>query len=239
MATSQSRREAAEGLLADLRHIVGERLRALTVYDAGSTNGGPADPEVAHTLALVERLSGDDLSRFAALMPDWRRRGLAVPILMTPAEFGRSLDAFPLEFNQILADHEPVAGAEAFEGLTVTREDLRRACETQTKSHLLHLRQGYLEAAGDTAAITRLVELSAAPLRALLVNIAQLKGRTVRDTPGLLDFVERELMLPADGLRAVLAPARQGRMDGPQTVDGFSEYLRDVESLASTVDKGL
>jgi hypothetical protein len=94
-------------------------------------------------------------------VPAWRRERLATPLILPEDEFRRSLDAFPLEFGEIVRVHERVFGDDPFAGIAVTREDLRRACETQIKSHLLHLREGYLESGGRPEAVAELVAASA------------------------------------------------------------------------------
>ena len=90
-------------------------------------------------------------------MAAWHDAGLATPLLLAAHEFGRSLDAFPLEFGAILADHVVVAGSDPFDGLRVDAADLRRACEVQARSHLLHLREGYLETRGRGDALADLI----------------------------------------------------------------------------------
>ena len=71
------------------------------------------------------------------------RRRARTPLLLAANELERSLDAFPREFGAILADHLVVAGSNPFDGLRVDPADVRRACEVQTRSHLLHLREGF------------------------------------------------------------------------------------------------
>lgn len=241
---TRSWREVAESLAADLRNLTGDRFRALVVYEAhGEWDdfGGddPSHGSLVHTLGLIDAFSADDLARCAALVPDWKRRGLDVPLLMSPEEFRRSLDVFPLEFSQILSNLRPVVGGDVLSGLSVSPEDFRRACESQVKSHLLHLREGYLEAGGSPAAVTELVLASAVPLRALLANLARLKGVRPGSATALLEFVERELKLSGEGLRPILLPARKGRLDGPQVFELYTEYVRAVEALATAVDEGL
>src|SRR6185295_16401084 len=111
--------------------------------------------------------------------------------------FERSLDAFPLEFGAIIADHAVVAGRDPFEGLAIEPADLRRACEVQARSHLLHLREGFLETQGRGDAIAVLVVRSAAPFAALLGSLARLQGLDPRDQAAAGRHAERELQLPA------------------------------------------
>src|SRR5204862_1473469 len=98
-----------------------------------------------HTLAVVESLTSDDLRACSGRVKGWHDAGLATPLVLAGHEFDRSLDVFPLEFGAILADHTIVSGANPFQQLTVDAADFRRAVEVQARSHLVHLREGYIE----------------------------------------------------------------------------------------------
>src|SRR5207302_8116570 len=118
-------------------------------------------------LALVASLSAADLDACAREVRAWHSHGLATPLILPAAEFRESLDAFPLEYGEILRAHEHVFGANPFATLTIAGGDLRRACETQVKSHLVHLREAYIDTGGRPHAIADLVR-SAAPAFAAL-----------------------------------------------------------------------
>lgn len=243
-------REAAEGLRRDLDGVVGSRLRSLVAYEThglvGDTVGSaPAAAETdirqegpLHTVAIVDSLGAEDLRRLAGLAPTWEKRRLAVPLFLAPREVGRSLDAFPLEFSQILARYVVVFGEDPFAGVRVEPNDLRRACETQVKSHALHLREGYLQSGGDATKVAELVAASAAPLRALLVNIARLHGAAPGSPDDLLAFLQQRFALSVDGLRPVLRLGTPGTaLRGPQVADVFPPYLQAIEDLAKLVDE--
>ena len=68
-------------------------------------------------LALVRRSRLDDLNACAARSAAWRSAGLATPLLLTRDDFARSLDAFPIEYGEIIASHELVVGRDPFDGL--------------------------------------------------------------------------------------------------------------------------
>ena len=245
MPSLRSWREAVDTLLADLRAVFDSRLRSLVVYEAHGTLGDAPAPEgvelrhedQVHTLVVVDGLSYADLARLAPLAAAWAKRGLAVPLVLGPNELGRSLDAFPLEFGQMIARHVVVAGEDPFVGLVVADADLRRACEAQARSHLLHLREGFIQSAGDPESLARLVSASAAPLRALLVNIAQLQGVNARTPDALLRFAEEHLETPAESIRPVLS------LKGSETVRAlevgafFPGHLKAVERVVALVDE--
>ena len=190
-----------------------------------------------HTLVVADGLSYTDLARLAPLAKTWAKQGLAVPLVLEPGELRRSLDAFPLEFSHMIARHLVVAGDDPFEGLVVEDDDIRRACETQARSHLLHLREGFIQTGGDPDALAKLVSASAVPLRALLVNIAQLQGVDARSTDALVRFVDERLGVPAESIRPALSENDSERFRALEVGAFFPAYLRAVERVVSVVDE--
>jgi len=205
------------GLTADLQRIFGPRLSSLVAYGEAD-----ADGEV-HTLALVDRVSFEDLAACAPLIRNWRRAGAAVPLLLSRDEFLRSLDVFPIEYGNIIAHHTVLFGANPFVGMTVSDSDLRRACEQQVKSHLIHLREGYLESGADAAALGRLISASAHSLRALAANLDRLDAG-VAARAGL-----------TSGLIAEVTAAGANTIAEPSAL--FSRYIVAVERLWQEVDR--
>src|SRR6185369_16171643 len=140
--------ETAHLVDRELREIFGPRLQSLIVYGAPSgehaTPGAHGHTEVpTRTMAVVERMTREDLRACAGRVAGWHAHGLATPLLVAAHEFDRSLDAFPLEFGAILADHVVVSGANPFAASRLDPADVRRACEVQARSHLLHPRRGH------------------------------------------------------------------------------------------------
>src|SRR5262245_31259161 len=177
----------------DLRGIFGPRLSSLTMYGRRSAShdgnshhtghGHHAAHPATHTLAIVEALSSADLRACAAHVDAWHEDGLATPLFISRNEFAASLDAFPLEFGGIIADHVVVYGKSPFDGLAVDPADLRRAVEVQARGHLLHLREGFVETRGRSDALAVLIVDSAHALGALLSSVARLERGA---TPGIL-----------------------------------------------------
>jgi hypothetical protein len=191
---------ATETLAAQLKDIFGDRLRMIAAFGGDS-----------NTCAIVETLTVADLDRCAALSAGWMRLRLEPPLLILVDELTRALDAFPLEFSEIIATRRLIFGADLFAGMSVPAGDLRRACEMQARGHLVHLREGYVEAAGDRKAVARLVSASVVAFRALLSNIARLDGCAVDELVNRLAI---------------------GDLD-----TGFPEALQAAERLVEYVDR--
>ena len=170
-------------LVSNLESVFRERLEAVVLYGAaahlpGSRAGGPRD--VAYTLAVVGSLSVTDLRACAALAPSWRAKRVATPLMLTPGNLRRSLDVFPLEFAEILAEHRVLHGKNPFAGLSVSRDDLRRACEVHARGHALHLREGYVESGADPRQLAQVIVHSAVPLASLLAGFSRARGNAGR-----------------------------------------------------------
>jgi hypothetical protein len=218
-------------LADDLRRVFGQRFVALVAY--GPRRGA----------AFATQIGPDDLDALAPLVETWHRDHLATPLVMTPDELRRSLDAFPLEFQTMLDSHVLIDGADPFAGVRIDTDDLRRACEVQAKSHVVHLRQGWLEAHGHSEELGHLAERSAGPFRALLAQAARLSGEPADTDDQIIAFAERAIHLPADLGRDLLHVLHVAQPDNPEAPASkarlaarLGEYLAATERLWALVD---
>lgn len=232
--------DAVHALDRELRDIFGARLQSLVVYGlhdqahaSRDADGHAAAP--TRTLAIVDKLTHDDLKACAARVGAWHDQGLATPLMFAAHEFDRSLDVFPLEFGAILADHGLVSGTNPFEALTVNRDDLRRACEVQARSHLLHLREGFLETRGRDDALSDLIVKSARPFAALLGSIARLEGHPAPNGVAAARHAEHILGAPG-ALSDVVHLADAHDLPSADARRLFAPYLDAVEKLVAYVD---
>jgi hypothetical protein len=240
--------DAVDTLKRELRQIFGARLQSLVAYGLHTNEAAGAHDRGAHagahahertltqTMAVVDTVAHDDLRACAERVASWHDVGLATPLLVAAHEFARSLDAFPLEFDAILADHVVVSGESPFNALKVDAADIRRACEVQARSHLLHLREGYLETRGRDDALAVLITRSAAPFAALLKSVARLQGLPTHDAAAAARHAERTLDVPGGIVTDVVKLANVGEISSAEATRLFPTYLDAVERLAKYVD---
>jgi len=224
--------DAVRELDRDLRQLFGNRLRSVVAY---APLGGTQAP--ASTMAIVDTLTGDDLRACAARMPAWSDAGLATPILVAEHEFGRSLDAFPFEFGGIMANHVLVSGTDPFAGLHVEPGDLRRACEIQARSHLLHLREGFLETEGRSDAAADLLSRSSRALAALLRGVSRLLGGPSERLEEAARHVEERIGVRPGSLGDVATHADGQPITPTRGRELFPAYLDGVTRLVNYVDR--
>lgn len=215
-------------VLDDLKTIFGPRLEAFVTYGPGVLP--------APSLALVTSLELADLSACAARVGRWQAGGAATPVVLTGHEFTRSLDAFPVEFGEIIAQHDTLHGADPFAGLSVAPGDLRRACEAQIRSLLLHIREDYMEAAGAHRAVAAVVVDSAADVRALLNLVARLDAQPDAERH-LASWAAERLGLDARVVSDILHLANDAEASGVDAGRLFPQYLAVTEQLARHIDE--
>ena len=247
MGNEAPRVAGMETPLDDLRGVFGRRFLSLVIYGRYGAGGhgsaealtatrSPGNAALVRTLAVVESIDAHDLRACASFAASWSKRGLAVPLVLTAEELVHSLDAFPLELNEIITHHVVVEGPSPFAGLSVKPDDLRRACEVQARSHLLHLRESYLESAGHPKAVAQLFLMSMQPFRLLLSNIAQLQGADAETADLLAPHFESTAGLPAGAVTQVLNAAETGSL-GPADAEAlFPIYLDLAERLVRYID---
>jgi hypothetical protein len=220
-------------LVDDLKSVFSNRLRAIVAY--GPHLDGDSEAPLA-CLALVSSLSLSDLEACARLSSRWHRAQLATPLVLPEEEFRRSLDAFPLEYGEIIRAHADVYGDDPFATTSIATEDLRRACETQVKSHLVHLRESFIESRGGPAEVAALVRTAAPAFAALLRNVARLSDVHTRDRQEATRHGARIAGIGDGVVTAVLALERRSGTPMADPAGIFPEYLAAVEQLARTVD---
>src|SRR5690606_25247154 len=87
-------RQALDRMAADLRRVFADRFIALVATTAHSG------------VAFVTAIQAGDLDALGPLSSTWERDALDPPLLLTPDELRRSLDAFPVEYRALLEKHE-------------------------------------------------------------------------------------------------------------------------------------
>jgi hypothetical protein len=227
---SDTERSALQGLAADLRRVFGPRLHSVAAYGLDGAGMGAG---LLHSLALVETLSFQDLAACAPLAESWRRRSLAVPLVLERDEFLRTLDVFPLEYGDIIAHHVLIAGPDPFAAARVSPADVRRACELSAKSHLIHLREAFMESGADPLAVGRLIAASAPSFTGLLRNIARLADD---DDADIAATAERQIGIPAGVVREVMSAGRGTQSTIAEPTALMARYIAAAERVWEYVD---
>jgi hypothetical protein len=155
-----------DDLVTQLRAAYGTYLSSVVLY--GSAAAGEHIPKQSdyNVLVLLDRIEPTTLAAASAVAQAWSDAGNPPPMTMTVGEWRRSSDVFPMEYADILDRHRVLHGTPPFDGISVTRENLRLQLEQQVLGKLLQLRQGALLAGTDGK---RQLELIGASLSTMMV----------------------------------------------------------------------
>jgi hypothetical protein len=202
-------RMTLDDFASQLRAALGDDLVSLLLY--GSTaRAGTREPDAANTLLIVRSVARL-FDRVAEPVQAWTKAGHPAPLVMTEQEWRDSVDAFPIEYEDIRATHRVLAGKDPWPGIRVRPEDARRQLEHELMGKLMHLRQAYAAAWGKPKRLAEIVRTTRAGFLTMLRAVLRLADppvagadeALVRDAAVLIGFAETGLTEPAAYLDAV------------------------------------
>lgn len=221
------------GFVRDLQEALGDALVSVSLYGSAAADDWVPGQSDVNTIVVVRAVSGRLLDVLAALLPPWRRRGFALPLVVDEEFLDRARDSFPMEFDDLRRAHRPLAGTDVLAGLTVDRAHLRRQCEQEARAKLLRLRALYLDAAARPEDLERLLTESLKSFLVILRHVLHLRGEHAPHGYDEVLTAGERLLGPLPAFRRVFEHRRRktrlGRAD-------FSHYLADAERVVASVD---
>lgn len=227
-----------DDLVTQLRAAYGSHLSSVVLY--GSAAAGEHIPKQSdyNVLVLLDRIEPGSLAAASAVALAWRDAGNPPPMTMTVEEWQRSSDVFPMEYADILDRHRVLHGAPPFEGISVSRENLRLQLEQQVLGKLLQLRQGALLAGTDGKRQLELITASLSTMMVLFRAVLRLHGEKPEgDNVRLAQRVAALAGLDASpferGVRHLRGEVKLSAADAGPVLAG---YLTGIERLDAYLD---
>ena len=219
----------------------GEQLEGLILY--GSAVRGEFIPGRSNLniLLLVSSYDSAVLKQYSALHRQWSKEQIVAPLFLTEKELPVSAGVFPLEFLEIQEQHRVLAGRDPFIGFHVKTDRLREAVVQGLMSHLLRLRQRYVEGNGGEAATAILLPLSITSTIPLLRGIQRLLGRPVLShSDAVIKDVAEQFKLDLQSFLDVLLLKRGQISPGSHEMPHFFDrYLQAATLLTREVEQRL
>ena len=228
-----------QNYVKDVKGVFGEQLEGMLLY--GSAVRGEFLPGRSNLniLLLVSSYDSAVLKQYSSLHRQWSKEQIVVPLFLTEEELRMSAAVFPLEFLEIQEQHRVLGGRDPFIGFHVKSDRLREAVVQGLMSHLLRLRQRYVEGGGSDDATTILLPLSITSTLPLLRGVQRLLGRPVLShSEAVIKDVAEQLKLDLHGLLDALLLKRGQISPGPQEVPRlFDRYLQAATAIARAVEQ--
>jgi hypothetical protein len=223
----------------EVKSRFGEQLEGVLLY--GSAVRGEFLPGRSNLniLLLVSSYDSAVLKQYSALHRQWSKEQIVVPLFLTEEELHLSAAVFPLEFLEIQEQHRVLDGRDPFIGFHVKTDRLREAVVQGLMSHLLRLRQRYVEGGGSVEATTILLPLSITSAVPLLRGVQRLLGRPVLShSDAVIKDVAEQLPLDLQGLLDALLLKRGQISSGSYELPRlFDRYLQAVTLLTRAVER--
>jgi hypothetical protein len=225
-------------LTQDYLQVFGKDLISLMLY--GSAAGGSYVKGKSDINILVV-LTPEGINRLEdgfALVKNWRKRNVAVPLVMTKAFIETSLDSYPVEFLNMKNNSVLIYGENVLESLVFKPEDLRLQIERELKSKVLLLREGYLESAGAARQLRQLISKSLTAFVSIFNAMLYLKQAKAPRDKGVTIKEMNEVFQVDAAVFMLCFEIRQetDKLSGKEVIDVFKKYLREVEKASHIID---
>lgn len=225
-------------LTQDYLRAFGKDLVSLMLY--GSAAGGSYVKGKSDINILVV-LTEEGINRLEVAFPlvkQWRKRNVAVPLVMTKPFIDSSLDSYPIEFLNMKNNSVLIHGENVLESLVFKPEDLRLQIERELKSKILLLREGYLESAGQERFVRQLISKSLTAFISIFNAMLYLKQTSMpRHKNETIKEMNKVFAIDADVFELCFEIKRgTDRLSGKEVIDIFRKYLREVEKTCHTID---
>jgi hypothetical protein len=228
-----------QAYVKDVKGRLGDQLEGMLLY--GSAIRGEFLPGRSNLniLLLVSSYDSALLKQYGSLHRQWSKEQIVVPLFLTEEELRTSAAVFPLEFLEIQEQHRVLGGRDPFIGFHVKTDQLREAVVQGLTSHLLRLRQRYVEGGGSDDATMILLPLSITSTLPLLRGVQRLLGRPVlSQSNAVIKDVAEQLTLDLQGLLDALLLKRGQISPGPHEVPRlFDRYLKAATELTRAVER--
>jgi hypothetical protein len=229
-----------DDLVTQLQAAYGSHLSAVVLY--GSAAAGEHIPKQSdyNVLVLLDRIDPTTtLAAASAVARAWNDAGNPPPMTMTVGEWRGSSDVFPMEYADILDRHRVLHGTPPFDGIAVSRANLRLQLEQQVLGKLLQLRQGALLAGTDGKRQLELITASLSTMMVLFRAVVRLHGETpAADNVALAERVATLANLDADAFaRAVRHVRGEAKLSGGDAGSVLAGYLAGIEGLKAHLDR--
>jgi len=225
-------------LTQDYLKVFGEELVSIVLYGSaagGSYIKGKSDINV---LLVLTPEGEDKLADSFATIKYWKKRGFAVPLVITKAFINSSLDCYPIEFLNMKNNHIVIYGESILAQINVNLENLRLQIERELKGKLILLRQGYLEAQGKPRQLKNLISHSFTALISIFTALLYYKhGNAPRERRDTIKEMAKLFAIDAEAFLQC-ADIKEGKnnLSGEEIVGLFKKYVQEVANMCNIVD---
>lgn len=174
-------RRLAEEFLGEVSRVLGQRLRAASLFGSAARDEWVAGLSDVNVLVLLEEIDPPLLDEAAPAA----RKALAggvTPLLMEVSEWRRAWDVFPIELADMQDARVVLMGEDPAGSVVIDRSSMRLQAERELRAKLVHLHGGMLVSADDPGRLGELLVRALPSFTTYLRTALRLSGEPVPRT---------------------------------------------------------
>lgn len=233
----QRLKKIIDGFADSVSGALGDRLVSVIVYGSAAADGYVPGRSDVNFLLVVDKAGPEVLEALVGPVSKWRKKGVAMPLVMDRDDVGNSLDSYPLEFLDMKAAHLVVMGEDVPAGIVIAKDDLRLQCEREIRGGIIKLQRGFLEAGGK--GLDGLFRESIKSFVVIMRSMIWLEGVDPLPGPGseVIAAVEQKLSRQLPHCRKALEyRAGKPKLAKPEVRRLFDGYLQEIRDLSAWID---
>jgi hypothetical protein len=225
-------------VMQDYLKIFGGELVSLILYGSAAGGSYVRGKSDLNLLMILTPAGMDKLADAIETIHAWKKRRVAVPLVLTKSFIESSLDSYPIEFLNMKNSHILIYGENILEELKFAPADLRLQIERELKGKLILLRQGFLEAEGKAKQLKGLINSSFTAFISIFNALLYLKhDKAPRERRATIEEMTKLFAMDAQVLKQC-ADIKEGKnnLSGEDVSRLFTKYVQEVEKICNIVD---
>lgn len=226
-------------LTQDYLKVFGRELVSLIIY--GSAAGGYyiRGKSDINLLVVLTPAGLDKFTDILDTVKSWRKRSVAIPLIMSKNFVESSLDSYPIEFLGMKNSHILIYGEDILAELNVNPADLRLQIERELRSKLLLLRQSYLDVEAKPRHLRSLISRSLTAFLAIFNALLYYKeGKMQQGRREIIKEMGKNFTIDAS-VFMFCTDIKEGKdkFSGVEVADIFIKYLQEIDNVCKLVDQ--
>lgn len=237
--TPESPEEIFDEFSQDYQAAFGADLISIILYGSGAKGEYVPKKSDINFLITLSEDGIEHLEKALDLILKWRRRAVAVSLLVTKSYMASALDVYPIEFLDMKTHHRLLFGEDVLTDLLIDKNHLRLQVERELRGKLLALRQGFLSTGHDRDSLRNMLAGTVSTFAAIFEALLYLKGEQLPSSNAqVLEKTAQAFGLESSVLTQILNIKRsQWHGSRVQLQEIGKNYIKQIKKLIEIVDK--
>lgn len=231
--------EIFEEFTKDYISVFGDDLLTIILYGSGAKGEYQYKKSDINFLIVLTEQGINNLRKCLALIPKWNKRNVSTPLFLTIDYIESALDSFPIEFLGMNMSYEVIYGEDILKDIPIEEDDLRLALERELRGKLLHLREGFLNAASNSRHLKILISQSLAAFTTIFSALLRLKDVHLPQKRRDILLQTAETFGLDQSLFETLLDIRENKkkMNKDELLVLMEKYINAIGKLTQIIDK--